>query len=134
MVASPVDVVMRLYSAHETRAEDDRASVLSPDLVWFQAESHPYAGEGPYSRDEVLTNVVARLNVEWDRFDVEVEEVLAAGERVVVTARYKGTYLATGRSIDAQAVCIYTVRDDAIVRFQQYMDTAQIRKAMGVDE
>jgi ketosteroid isomerase-like protein len=128
-----LDIVRGVYASHEVRDTPGLLDLLDEDVEWAQAEGHPYAGPGPWrGHDEVVRHVVTPINEDWDGFITRVDEFVDAGDRVVVTGHYTGTYKATGRSIDAAVCVIYTLRDDKIVRFQQYCDTAQIRVAMGL--
>jgi ketosteroid isomerase-like protein len=106
--------------------------LLDPDVEWFQAEGHPYAGKGPWRGPaQVVEKVANPINEEWDGFLTYVDEYLECGpETVVVLGRYKGRYTKTGRTIDAPVCTVYTVRNGRIVTWRQYTDTAQIRAAM----
>jgi uncharacterized protein len=127
-----VDIVRGVYASHEVRDTPALLDLLDDDIEWAQAEGHPYAGPGPWrGHDEVTRHVVTPINEEWDGFITHVDEIIDAGDRVIVTGHYTGTYKATGRSIDAAVCVIYTLRDGKIVRFHQFCDTAQIRAAMG---
>jgi ketosteroid isomerase-like protein len=128
-----VELVRAVYSSHEVRDTPGLLDLLAPDVEWVQAEGHPYAGERPWrGHEEVVAHVVTPVNEDWDHFITRVDEIIDAGDRVVVTGHYTGTYRSTGRSIDAAVCVIYTLRDDRIVRFHQFCDTAQLRAAMGM--
>jgi ketosteroid isomerase-like protein len=124
-----VELVRAVYASHEVRDTRGLLDLLADDVEWAQAEGHPYAGDGPWhGHDEVTNNVVTPINHDWAGFITRVDEIIDAGDRVVVTGHYTGTYKRTGRAIDAAVCVIYTLRDDKIVRFQQFCDTAQIRR------
>jgi ketosteroid isomerase-like protein len=129
----PIDVVRGVYDSHERRATGDLVSLLAPDVHWWQARNHPYANpDGPWiGVGAVVREVVEPINGEWDAFITRVDAVLDAGEQVVVHGEYTGTYRATGRAIAAPVCVVYTVHDGVITEFRQYVDTAQIRWAMG---
>jgi ketosteroid isomerase-like protein len=127
-----VDLVRGIYEAF---AAGDMPGVLgrmAPDIVWNEAENFPYADGNPYCGPEaILGGVFARCGSEWDGFAAVPEEYLDAGETVVVLGRYRGTYKATGRSMDAQLAHIWRVADGKAARFQQYTDTLQATRATG---
>jgi len=128
-----VELVRAVYASHEVRDTPGLLELLAEDVEWAQAEGHPYAGDRPWrGHAEVTANVVVPINQEWDGFITIVDEIIDAGDRVVVTGHYTGTYIRTGRAIHAAVCVVYTLRDDKIVRFQQFCDTAQIRAAMGM--
>ena len=48
-----------------------------------------------------------------------------AGDSVIATGHYSGTYKATGKPIHAQFAHFWTVKDGKATSFQQYTDTLQ---------
>jgi ketosteroid isomerase-like protein len=120
---------------YEAFGRGDVATVLAsldPQVIWNEAENLAYADGNPYiGPDAVLKGVFARIGAEWDGFIVVPTEILDSGDTVVMHGRYRGTYKATGASINAQVAHVFKFRNGKIVSFQQYADTAQIRDAMG---
>jgi hypothetical protein len=108
-------------------------AMFADDIEWRQAESNPYrpSGEPWHGPQAVLESLFVRLGGEWDGFTVTPLRFHDAGESVVVEGRYTGRHLATGEQLDAQVCHVWTVRDGRIARFQQYLDTARFRGAMG---
>ena len=99
---------------------------MAPDMEWNEAENFPYADGSPYvGPDAIVSGVFMRLGGEWDGFAAVPEEFLDAGDTVVVLGRYKGKYKATGRTLDAQMVHVWRVKDGKTTHFQQYTDTLQ---------
>jgi uncharacterized protein len=132
MSRNNVDLIQGIYNAFAT---GDVAGVLgrmSPKIVWNEAENFPYADGNPYIGPEAVANgVFGRCVGEWDGFAVEVDEILDAGETVVVLGRYLGTYKATGRAQKTQMVHVWRIADGKAVRFQQYADTLQVARVTG---
>ncbi|MCC6677320.1 MAG: nuclear transport factor 2 family protein [Phycisphaerales bacterium] len=132
MSTSNVELIRGIYEAFSV---GDVAGVLgrmSPGIIWNEAENFPYADGNPYvGPGAVASGVFARCISEWDGFAVAVEEILDAGETVVVLARYRGVYKATGREQNTQVVHVWRIADGRASRFQQYADTLQVAKVMG---
>ena len=127
-----VDLIRAIYGAFATGDVPSVLSRMSPDIVWAEAENFPYADDSPYrGPDAVLSGVFARLGGEWDGFAASPEEYLDAGDTVVVLGRYRGTYKATGRALDAQLVHVWRVADGKAAAFQQYTDTLQTARVTG---
>ncbi len=128
---SALEVVQAVYVSHQHRDTPGLVDLLTDDVQWYQAEGHPYAGEGPWRGPaEVVRHVVEPINNDWHDYRTSVDEILDAGDSVVVLGRYAGTYKASGRMIDAPVCTIYRVREGRIWHWQQFTDTAQIRHAM----
>lgn len=125
---SNVALLKNLYAAFVRGEMPTVLGAMSPDIRWYQAESNPYnpSGEAWVGPDTVLNNLFMKLGGEWDGFDVQPHAFHDAGDTVVVEARYKGIYKATGKKLDAQVCHIWDVKDGKVVRFQQYVDTKQL--------
>ena len=105
--------------------------MLSPDIVWNEAENFVYADRNPYIGPQaVLEGVFMRLGAEWDGFSLALEEIVGSGDTVIALGRYRATYRATGVAVDAQFTHVWKLADGKVARFQQYTDTAQFRDAV----
>lgn len=125
-------LIQSVYAAFARGDVDAVLAAMSPEIVWNEAENHPYADGNPYvGPGAVAEGIFARLGGEWDGFAVSVEEILAAEDLVVVLGRYHGSYKATGTTQNAQLVHAWRVLDGKVVSFQQYADTLQIVRVMG---
>lgn len=120
-----------MRAAFDAFARGDLAAVLGifdPNIEWREADHFVYADGNPYRGPEAVRDgVFARIATEWDGYQVRVDEMHDAGDTVVATGRYQGTYKATGRKVDAQFAYILKFRNGRLVFFQQYTDTAQFR-------
>jgi uncharacterized protein len=125
-----------IQSIDRAFADGDIATVmgqLSADIVWNEAENHPYSDRKPdVGPDAVVKGIFARLRGDWDGFGVIVEEILAAEDLVVALGRYHGSYKSTGHKQNSQMVHVWRVEGGKATRFQQYTDTLQIARVMGV--
>ena len=130
---SAIEMVKGAYEAFGRGDVPAVLAVLDPEIEWREAEGHPYqpSGEAWVGTEAVLMNLFAKLAGEWDGFTIHPARFHDAGDVVVMEGRYSGTFKETGRDIDAQACHIWTVRDGKLAKFQQYLDTAQLREVMG---
>jgi len=132
MSAENVSLVKGIYAAFGSGDVPAVVAAMSPEIVWNEAESFPYADGNPYvGADAILGGVFARIASEWDGFHVEPEQFLDAGDTVVMTGRYLGTWRGTGQAMNPQVAHIWTVAGGKVVRFQQLVDTLAVARAMG---
>jgi uncharacterized protein len=125
-------LIQSLYAAFATDDVGTVIAAMSPDVIWNEAENHPYAAGNPYvGPAAVAQGVFVRLGGEWDGFSVSIEEILAAEDLVIALGRYHGTYKATDAKQNAQMVHAWRVVDGKITSFQQYADTLQIARVIG---
>lgn len=108
-------------------------AAMDEQIEWSEAEHVTYWQGVPFTGPHaVLTGVFARLPHDFDNFRVEVSRLIAAGDTVVVEARYRAIGRATGTPLDAQVAHVFDLRDGKIVRFQQYTDTWQFAQVTGI--
>ena len=132
MSSANVAVVESLYAAFSRGDGAAALAIMCPDIVWNEAENFPYDDGNPYRGPEAVAGgVFARLATEWDGFKVNREAIHDAGDTIISTGRYIGTYKATGKSVNAQFVHVFTVSGGKVKTFQQYADTAQFARALG---
>ena len=129
---SNLAVVKGIYQAFAAGDVPAVVAAMSADIEWNEAENFPYADGNPYrGPDAVLGGVFARIGGEWDGFSVVPEQFHEAGDTVIMTGRYTGTYNATGRPINAQVAHFWTLADGKAVRFQQLVDTLAAARCTG---
>ncbi|MGK7296491.1 MAG: SMP-30/gluconolactonase/LRE family protein [Candidatus Wenzhouxiangella sp. M2_3B_020] len=130
--ADPRAIVESVYTAFAEGNMNTFAGLMSPDIVWNEAEGNPYADRNPYiGPDAVMAGLFARLAADWDDFSATPGEFVVDGDRVVVFGRYKETWKATGKTIDIPFVHSWTVSDGRLIEFQQFTNTAALVETMG---
>jgi uncharacterized protein len=131
-MGSSGEIVKSLYDAF---AEGDVSTVLGAfdaKIEWREAEGFLYADGNPYVGPEsVAQGVFQRIVSDVAGFLVIPENIIDAGDTVVVEGRYKGKMNSTGRPVDAQFAHVWQFRGGKVIRFQQYTDTAQWARAVG---
>jgi uncharacterized protein len=131
-MSANLDLIRGLYEAFGRGDIADVLARMAPDIEWNEAENFPYADGNPYrGPDAIVAGIFARLGSEWEGFAAVPEEFLDAGDTIVVLGRYRGTYKATGRALDAQLVHLWRVKDGKAAAFQQYTDTLQAARVTG---
>ena len=117
-------------SIYEAYGRKDLAAVLSsfsPEVEYVQTDLLPWGG-----RYQGLIGVQTSLGLLLEHLDsrVEVEEMVSAGDQVVVIGRTRGKARASGASFDVRAVHVWTVIDGSVRRFEAYIDTPAMLSAL----
>lgn len=128
-----VELVKRVYAAFGRGQIEAVLATFDPQIEWHQAEGHPYepSGRAWVGPGAVREQLLLRIGADWEGFTVRPERFHDAGGVVVVEGRYTGRFKSTGRSLDAQACHVWTLRNGKVARFQQFVDTAQLQAVMG---
>lgn len=126
-----MDIVSDMYRAFGDRDERQLRTLIDPDVVWIQNDGFPGGGGERRGIEAVLADVFGKFRSEWAQWQVEIDRMYQSDEAVFVLGEYIGIFKATGRSMRAAFAHVYWVRDDRIVRFQQFTDTRMIAQAMG---
>jgi ketosteroid isomerase-like protein len=130
------DNATTIRGIYEAFARGDVPAVLGAlheQVEWNEAEHVTYWPGGAFIGPQaVVTGVFARIIQDIPNFSIDVRRIVAAGDAVLVEARYRGTVTATGKALDAQVAHVWDLRDGKVVRFQQYTDTWQFAQATGV--
>jgi uncharacterized protein len=92
--------------------------VLSEDVEWNAPAVLPQGGQA-HGRDEV-GQFFERVVSNWSDFVVEPEDFVASGDRVCVIGSARGKL--DGTDAGYGFVHAWTVRDGAMVRFDEYVD------------
>lgn len=84
-----VGLVKSGYAAFAAGDMDGVVGLMSPDLVWYEAETLPYGGvyHGP---DAVMENIFTALGRDWSDYAAEPLRFIDGGDHVVGLGEYRG--------------------------------------------
>ncbi len=122
-----IALIRALYDAYGRGDVLDVFSTLAQDVVIEQTPELPWGGsyQGLDGAREFFLGLMRHIESR-----VEVQEVFAAGNRVVVMARTRGLARATGTAFDIRAVHVFEVRRGKVSRFETYVDTPAMRAVL----
>jgi uncharacterized protein len=129
MPPADVDAAKRLYEAIEKRDREVLTEVLEDDVEWIVSSTLPWGGhrrgfDEVMEALEILGDSVRSAKFERDEFiDVGDGEVIALG-------RLSGEGAITGGPFEAAFAHHIRIDDGRVARFQAYVDTAEILKAL----
>ncbi|GAA3543408.1 hypothetical protein GCM10022222_28860 [Amycolatopsis ultiminotia] len=108
--------------------------ILGAEAPWFEAENIPYwPGAELVGHAAVRNAVFDELAKDFAEFHINVVRIAEGGSTVLVEGRYVGTTKA-GKDLDAIFAHVWDFDGDTVVHFQQYSDTWQWRRVLGVAE
>jgi ketosteroid isomerase-like protein len=123
-----VDLVKQAYSSFATGNVEAVLAVFDPAIEWHECKGMPFVKDnGIYKGHEaIVTNVFMNLPVYFDGFNIAVNEVFGADDKVVMAGYYQGTNKATGKPFKANATHVWTAKNGKLTHFFQAVDTATI--------
>jgi ketosteroid isomerase-like protein len=125
-----VEIVQRAFDAFHS-GNTDRAEALAtidPNVVYSPVE------DGPSHGLHAIRDQFKRWESSWEELVETAEEFIDAGDRVVVTALYRGRGQGSGVPIEARFYAVYTLRDGRVVRVDEFTDRAEALEAAGLSE
>jgi ketosteroid isomerase-like protein len=101
-------------------------------VVWEGADDS--LDRGPFrGREEVLAHVRSWMAT-LDAFRSEPEEIIDAGEKVVVAQRSHGILKGSNTEVDVRFATVWKIRDGKVVSHKQFRHLAEALKAVGLTE
>lgn len=128
---SHVQTIQAAYAAFANNDPSVLFGAMAPDIQWNEAEGNPLADRNPYVGAQAIgEGVFGRLLAAIDGFSAVPSRFVDGGDDVIVFGRYGGVMKHSQARLDAPFCHVYHFREDRIVSFQQYTDTAQWAQRM----
>jgi len=109
-------------------------SLFSDDLESSFTAEHAQARLGPYRGAEGLAAAWREWLEPWSRYEIETEEFIDAGDRVVVFVRVRGQTSRDGVDVEHAPAAVWTVRQGKVTAIEFYLERGQALKAVGLEE
>jgi ketosteroid isomerase-like protein len=126
-----LEIVKDLYQFVKINDLESIRPIFHKNIKWNQMKGFPNGGQY-VGADEVFQNVFQSLKKEWSNWGSQVEEYIDAGETILVSGHYEGTFKESGIHMEAEFIHKYTIQDGVITKFHQYTDTNLIANAVRV--
>jgi uncharacterized protein len=124
-------LVRRGYEAWNRGDVEGVLSFLDPEIEWHGYTHIPESGtlEG---RDDVKAWLERFLDA-WEQLEIEVSELIDAGDQVVALVRFRGSGKGSGVPVEGGTDGhVWTVRDGRIVAVTLYQGTREALQSVGV--
>jgi len=134
-----VDTIRAVYDRY--REGDFRASadLLDPHAVLVLPKAGDWGPETPESGLFVGPEAIAgytrdSLLKPWADFTMEAEEIVEAGDGVLVTVRQRGVGRTSGVPVELRYFTLWSFRARKVIRIQSFRDRAEALEAAGLPE
>ncbi len=127
-----VQAIETLYAAFAVGDMPTVLAGLDEKVVWNEAEGNVYADGNPYIGPEAILNgVFARIGADYEYFNlVNIELHEMSNNKVLATLRYQAKLKNNGATYDAQVAHLWTLENEKVIGFQQYLDTKKVADAI----
>jgi ketosteroid isomerase-like protein len=138
MAHDNVAIVRAMFEAvgPETERDDWLEEFFDPEIEWHDTPTYPSAGV--YIGHEAFSRHAAEYDDAWADWGIEIEDIRAAGDRVVARIRYRGVGKQSGAPImgglGPSTGAVFELRGGRIVRVVQFVTHAEALEAVGLSE
>jgi ketosteroid isomerase-like protein len=101
---------------------------LAPDVIWEVGQELP--AQGPAA----VRDMWQRWTSDWQELEMVGEELIDAGDEVVVAMHYRGRGRLSGVAIDSWVFEVHTFRDGQCVRKVDFETRGEALAAVGLRE
>lgn len=125
-----VELLTQLYDRAHVGDWTSVATMLSDDLVIYEAASLPFGGE--YRGRDALQNLYQTVMRYWEAPAVEIYSIVGDDMHVVALMNFTMTSTVTGNTFTQKIAEVSTVADGLVTEMRiHYFDTAQIAAEAG---
>ena len=131
-----VEIVRRVYEAVARRDTATVLAVYDPDIEWDLSRSlwGDLTGRAIYRGHEELRAFYREWYEAWGNYEEAVEELIEAGQRVIVVATGHGRGRASGAEVGWTQYGVWTIREGKIVRVAWFETREAALHAAGLSE
>ena len=126
-MAEYTELIAAGYEAYAKKDFQKILALLHPEIEAHQSDEVPWGGS--YKGLTEFAQFIGKLT-EYADTVVEVDEIVEAGDTVVVIGRSKGKVVATGREFEVRAIHVWHMDDGKARRFEVYLDTPAMLAAL----
>ena len=110
------------------------ADIASPGFVWDMSNFHGWPEQQTYEGAAGVESFLDNWVSAWDDWELEVDALHDAGDKVVVLVRQRGRSKAAGMPVEMSFAQVWTLRDGKQTRMDMYSDLDEALEAAGLRE
>ena len=130
MSSRNVEIVRRLYRAFNEGALDSMLEGANADVEFDASERLP--DEGVIRGRDAYRRFVERTFDTWERFVVEIDELLDAGDAVVARVRISGVGKSSQVTVEERTAHVIWLREGRPYRVKVFADDDDAMRAAGL--
>ncbi len=125
MSSENVEIVRRMLDDYANGDFERALGAFSDDVEWEARVGERFHGPGG------VAEAVRRWTGAWADFEFDVQELIDAGESVVMVLRQVGRGKGSGAPVEMTMGWLYTFRDGRIIRVRMFADREEALAAAG---
>jgi ketosteroid isomerase-like protein len=102
------------------------------DFVWDMSTFRDWPEQQTYEGSDGARSFLRDWVDAWEDWELEVESLHDAGEKVVAVMRQRGRSKTSGMSVEMSFAHVFSLRDGLQTRMQMYSDPAEAFAAVGL--
>jgi ketosteroid isomerase-like protein len=125
VTAGPSETVRAVIAAYNARDMDAMLARFDPNVVWHTTPG--FLWPGPYRGRQAVRELFEHWWQGWDTGYADAEELVAAGDRVMVSADVHGRSAGDGLDVHVRLNWVFHLRDGVIDLVRSYGSTEEAR-------
>jgi ketosteroid isomerase-like protein len=126
-----IEVVQRGYEQFQATGQFVE-EIVTADFVWDMSHFLGWPEQQVYDGVEGARSFLEDWAAAWDDWELEVEALHDAGDRIVAVMRQRGRSKLTGTPVEMSLAQVWTLRDGKETRMDMYSDPAEALQAVGL--
>ena len=111
-----------------------QADLAKDDFIWDMSHYDGWPEQQVYEGAQGVEQFFAEWRSAWDGWEVEVEELREAGDKVVAIAHQRGRSKISGMLLEGSMAQVWTFRDGKEARMDMYSDPREALESVGLEE
>jgi ketosteroid isomerase-like protein len=128
-----IDMVRSAFDSWNRGEIEAFAGHMAENVAWLEVSGRPEGGGSERIGRDRLRQSLESLFEAWESYQLEIERIEAAGDRVLVVAREVARGRASGVEVDGRWGYLISVADGQIARVEAYRDPAAALKEAGLE-
>jgi len=125
MSTANIDLIQRVYAVHARGDFDGVVAECSPDIEWHSGGSgEDFPAFGPRKGRAAVREFFSIVSDSVEFSEFVPLEFYADKDKVIVLGMYTFRMKSGGPKVTSDWVHIFTIRDNQVARFREFLDTA----------